>query len=118
MLEKNVTATGEIIQNGIYSEAQETNKEHFIISSLNTLSMSYIFDKFQVFLQQHPLDIINWSETWLRNDPNVLNCVQMPVCNFCCKSHDERPDGSVIPYIKGKINCKEQRDASRSIETM
>ena len=46
MLEKNVTATGEIIQNGIYSEAQETNKEHFIISSLNTLSMSYIFDKF------------------------------------------------------------------------
>ena len=46
MLEKNVTATAEIIQNGIYSEAQETNKEHFIISSLNTLSMSYIFDKF------------------------------------------------------------------------
>ena len=46
MLEKNVTATGEIIQNHIYSEAQETNKDDFIIASLNTLSMSYIFDKF------------------------------------------------------------------------
>ena len=46
MLEKNVTATGEIIQNDIYSEAQETNKDQFIIASLNTLSMSYIFDNF------------------------------------------------------------------------
>ena len=46
MLEKNITVTGEIIQSDIYSEAQETNKEYFIIASLNTLSMSYIFDKF------------------------------------------------------------------------
>ena len=46
ILEKNVTATGEIIQNDIYSEVQETNKDHFIIASLNTLSMNYIFDNF------------------------------------------------------------------------
>ena len=44
--------------------------------------------------------------------------LQIPVYNFCYKSHDKGGEGSVIPYIKDKINCKEQRDLSRSIETM
>ena len=50
MLEENVPATGETIENDIYIAPQETNKNRFVIASLNTLSMSYIFDEFQVFL--------------------------------------------------------------------
>ena len=40
--------------------------------------MSSIFDEFQVMLYYHHFDIITLSETWLGNDTNLLQYVQIP----------------------------------------
>ena len=39
--------------------------------------MSSTFDEFQVMVYHHTFDIITLSETWLRNDTNLLQYVQI-----------------------------------------
>ena len=51
-------------------------------------------------LHHHPFDIITLSETWLRNDTNLLQYVQIPGYSFCYKNRDERREGGVGIYIK------------------
>ena len=101
-----ISITDQTIQNNVHSEALETNRNHFNISHLNTQSMGSTFDEFQVMLYQHLLDITTLSETWLRNDSNLLHYVQMPGYSFCYKNRDERRGGGVDMYIKDTINTR------------
>ena len=70
--EKTISITHQTIQNNVHSEALEANGNHLSIAHLNTQSMSSTFDEFQVTLYKNPFDIITLSETWLRNDSNLL----------------------------------------------
>ena len=65
------------------------NLSYLRIAHLNKQSMSSTFDELQVMLYQHPFDIITLSETWLRNDTNLLQYVQIPGYSFCYKNRDE-----------------------------
>ena len=68
---------------------------------------------FQTLLYQHLFDIITLSETWLRNDINLLLYAQIPGHNFCCRNQDEKKVGSVGLYIKCTIKYKERQDLSK-----
>ena len=46
-------------------------------------------------LYHHPFDIITLSETWLRNDTNLLQYVQIPEYSFCYKNRDEQRGSGV-----------------------
>ena len=96
----------------------ETNRNHLSIAHLNRQSMSSTFDEFQVMLCQHPFDIITLSKTWLRNDKNLLQNVQIPGYSFYYKNRDERLGGGVGIYIKDAIKYKEQQDLSKLDETI
>ena len=57
------------------------------------------------------------SETWLRNDINLLQYVQIPGCNFCYRNQDERHRDSVGLYIKYTVKYKERQDLSKLDES-
>ena len=80
--EETILITDQTIQNNVHSEALETNRNHLSIAHLNTQSMSSTFDEFQGMLYQYPFDIITLSETWLRNDTNLLQYVPIPGYSF------------------------------------
>ena len=46
------------------------------------------FDEFHVMLQEHPFDILTLSETWLKDDVNLLNYVQIPGYKFRYKNRN------------------------------
>ena len=75
---KTISITNKTVHSNVHSEALETNRNHLSISHLNTQSMSSTFDEFQVMLYYHHFDIITLSETWLGNDTNLLQYVQIP----------------------------------------
>ena len=87
--EETISITDQTIQTNVHSETLETYRNYFSIAHLNTQSMSSTFDEFQVMLYQDPFDIITSSETWLRNDTNLLQYVQIPEYSFCYKNRDE-----------------------------
>ena len=80
--------------------------------------MSSTFDEFQLLFHHHPFDIITLSETWLRNNTNLLQYVQIPGYSFCYKNRDERRGGGVGMYIKATIKYKERHDLSKLDETI
>ena len=106
------------MQKNVHYEALETNRNHLSITHLNTKSMSSTFDEFQLMLYHHPFDIITLSETWLRSDTNLLQYIQIPEYNFCCKNWDERRGGGVGMYIKDTIKYKERQDLNKLDETI
>ena len=80
--------------------------------------MSSTFDEFQVMLYRRPFDIITLSETWLQNDTNLLQYVQIPGYSFCYKNRDEQRGGGVGMYIKDTIKYKERQDLSKLDEVI
>ena len=80
--------------------------------------MSSTFDEFQVMLYRRPFDIITLSETWLQNDTNLLQYVQIPGHSFCYKNRDEQRGGGVGMYIKDTIKHKERQDLSKLDEVI
>ena len=80
--------------------------------------MSSTFDEFQVMVYHHTFDIITLSETWLRNDTNLLQYVQTPAYSFRYKNRDEWRGGGVGMYIKDTIKYKEPQDLSKLDETI
>ena len=69
-------------------------------------------------LHHHPFDIITLSETWLRNDTNLLQYVQIPGYSLCYKNRDERREGGVGIYIKDTIKYKKRQDFGKLDETI
>ena len=80
--------------------------------------MSSTFDEFQAMLYQNYFNIITLSETWLRNDSNLLQYVQIPGYSLCYKNREEWQGDSVGMSIKDTIKYKEQQDLSKEDETI
>ena len=68
--------------------------------------MVSLFDKFHVMLQEHPFDILTLSETWLKDDVNLLNYVQIPGYKFSYRNRNERRGGGVVYISKIQLNTK------------
>ena len=76
------------------------------------------FDEFNVMLQEHPFDILTLSETWLKDDVNLLNYVQIPGYKFSYKNRNERRGGGVGLYIKDSIEYKVRHDLNEIDESI
>ena len=97
--EETISITDQTIQNNGHSEALETNRNHLSIAHLNAQSMSSTSDEFQIKRYHHPFEIIALLWTWLWNDTNLPQYVQITGYSFCYKNRDKRR-GSVGMYIK------------------
>lgn len=58
------------------------------ILHLNTQSMLSTFDELLVTIKEFPLDIIVMSETWLKNNPYLLNHVTIPGYSLLFRNRD------------------------------
>ena len=67
-------------------------------------------------LQEHPFNILALSETWLKDDVNLLNFVQIPGYKFSYKNRNERR-GGVGWYIKDSVEYKVSHDLNKIDES-
>ena len=117
ILEENIATTSEIIQSDGHSDALGAHKNHLINIHLNKQSTSATFDEFHLMFYQHPSDI-NLSKTWLQNDRNLVQSVQIQGYNFCFRNQDKRRGGGVGLNIKDTIKYKERQEFSKLDETI
>ena len=82
------------------------------ILHLNTQSMLSTFDELLVTIKEFPLDIIAMSETWLKNNPYLLNYVTIPGYSLLFRNRDIR-GGGVGVYIKETLKFKRRSDVEK-----
>ena len=93
-------------------QISETLKEHskdLSIMHFNTQSMVSSFNEFQVLVSRLPMDIITMSETWLRNNPALLDYVTLPGYTALFRNREGTRGGGVGAYICDSIQCKRRK---------
>ena len=78
----------------------DENRNLLSLVQLNTQSMVSSFEEFAIFVNKHSFDIIAVTETWLKNDPNLLEYVKIDGYNMHYNNRDGRRGGGVGLYIK------------------
>ena len=63
-------------------------------------------DEFHVMLQEHPFNILALSETWLKDDVNLLNFVQIIDHKFSYKNQLKEEEGVLIDISTIQLNTK------------
>ena len=91
-------------------EALNNKDKQMKIMHINTQSMISTFDGLLMTLRQYPFDFISMSETWLKNNPVLLQHVNIPgYCN-AFRNRDEIKGGEVGVYVKETIKFKRRTD--------
>jgi hypothetical protein len=75
-VDKNLNVSSEDISEFVVYILKE-HPRHLSLMHLNTQSMVSSFNEFQVFLSQYPMDVITMSETWLKENPALLEHVSL-----------------------------------------
>ena len=86
------------------------HRKHLSVAHLNTQSMASTFGQFEAMLEAHQFDLITLSETWLKDNKNLLN--HFEVCGYKkdFRNRDAKRGGGVGYYIKKDIQCKNRKD--------
>ena len=101
------------------SSVGSTDEHHEQLSSrpnqlnilhLNTQSMLSTFDELLVTIKEYSFDVIAMSETWLKNNPHLLNYVTIPGYSILYRNRDNIRGGGVGIYIKESLNFKRRAD--------
>ena len=69
----------------------------------NTQNMRSSFNEFQLFVSQLAMDIITMSETWLRDNPALLEYVTLPGYTSVFRNREGVKGGGVGAYISDSI---------------
>ena len=83
------------------------------IAHLNTRSVCSNFDEFSYMLSTNAFDVMSISETWLKDDSNLLQYVTIPGYRFEYKNRDTRRGGGVAFYLKDHLQYKVRNDITR-----
>jgi exonuclease III len=94
------------------------NRKHLSIAHLNTRSITSTFPQFEAMLKSHEFDVITLSETWLKDNAELLNYVEIPGYQFGFKNRCRAKGGGVGFYIKTSIKFKERKDITNLDLTM
>ena len=86
------------------------NSGQLKIMHLNTQSMVSTFNELLLTVNSYPLDIVALSETWLRDQPQLLDYVSIPGFVTEFQNREGIRGGGVGVYIKENINYKSRRD--------
>ena len=84
--------------------------KHIKVMHFNTQSMASAFDELLLTIEQYPFDVISMSETWLKDNPLLLNHVTIPDYNCEFRSRDSIRGGGVGAYIKETLTFKHRSD--------
>lgn len=63
----------------------------------------FVLSRVSTFRGNIQVDIVTLSETWLKDDKNVLNYVNIPGYNVEFRNRDKKRGGGVGMYIKDTI---------------
>ena len=76
-------------------EALTSKSKQFKLMHLNTQSMVSTFDELLVTIREYPFDVIAMSETWMKNNPHLLQYVSIPGYTNLFRNRDEIREGGV-----------------------
>ena len=86
---------------------------------LNTQALASTFNEFLLTVNSFPLlDIIAFSETWLRDQPQLLQYVSVPGFTTEFRNRQGLKGGDVGAFIKENIKHKRRRDIENSCPEM
>ena len=77
---------------------------------LNTQCMTSTFNEFLLTVKQFPMDVITLSETWLKNNPALLEYVSVPVYSAVFRNRESIKGVGVGAYIHESIQFKRRCD--------
>ena len=72
--------------------------------------MASTFNEFLITINEYPLDVITLSETWLKDNPALLDFVSVPGYNTVFRNRESIKGGGVGAYIRNSINFKHRKD--------
>ena len=87
-----------------------SNSGQLKIMHLNTHSMVSTFNELLLTVNSYPLDIVALRETWLRDQPQLLDYVSIPGFVTEFRNREGIRGAGVGVYIKENINYKRRRD--------
>lgn len=88
------------------------------ISHLNTQSITSSFPQFEAMLNRYKFDIMTLSETWLKDNIQLLNHVSIPGYNVEFSNRKDRRGGGVGFYVKESLTYKVRKDLQRIDTTL
>lgn len=91
-------------------EKLNKNRNLFSIAHLNTQSMVSTFDEFKLFVNRYDFDVITLTETWLKNNPFLVEYVKIEGYTMYYHNQDNKRGGGVCLYIKDNIKHKLRKD--------
>ena len=77
---------------------------------LNTQCMTSTFNEFLLTMKQFPMDVITLSETWLKNNPALLEYVSVPGYSAVFRNRESIKGGGVGAHIHESIQFKRRCD--------
>ena len=86
------------------------NRHLFSIAHLNTQSMVSTFDEFMLFVNKYNFDVITLTETWLKDNPYLLDYVKIEGYTMYYHNRNNKRGGGVGIYIKNNIKHKVRTD--------
>ena len=93
-----------------HSDALNSRPNQLKIIHLNTQSMVSTFDELLVTVEEYPFDIIAMSETWLKDNPHLLNYVTIPGYSQVFRNREKIRGGGVGFYVREGIMFKRRMD--------
>ena len=63
------------------------------------------FDEFNVMLQEHPFDILTFSETWLKDDVNLLMFKYLAI-SLATRTEMKEAEGVSVYISKIQLNTR------------
>ena len=80
------------------------------IAHLNKQAICSTFNEFTCILNTQTFDIMNLSETWLKDNPHLLDYVKIDGCEVKFRNREHTRGGSVDLYIRSDIKYKLRND--------
>ena len=97
----NVITDNNIVHNSLedsrdeHLEALTSKSKQLKLMHLNTQSMVSTFDDLLVTIREYPFDVVAMSETWMKNNPHLLQYVSIPgYTNLFCNRDEIRGGGA------------------------
>ena len=108
--EESLASSDNEVMVDIHLEALNNRDKQMKIMHINTQSMISTFDGLLMTLRQYPFHVISMSETWLKNNPLLLQHVN--IAGYCnaFRNRDKIKGGGVGVYVKETIKFKRRTD--------
>ena len=86
------------------------NKHLLKILHLNCQSLASTFTEFEAMNYECNFDILTLSETWLTENQNLLNYVELSGYDLYYNNRENKRGGGVAAYVRESLKCKIRKD--------